>query len=73
MDDLGLDAPRLEIALGHHVLHVPVGEAFSDVAKGEPVALVDSSGWLTIAVNTASAQDRYGVEPGTAAHLRAVG
>ena len=69
---LGLDSPRLEIALGHHVFNVPVGTTFSDVPKGDPVALVDSSGWLTIAVNTDSAQERYGVEPGTAAHLRAV-
>ncbi len=25
MQDLGLDVSRLEIALGHHVFHVPVG------------------------------------------------
>jgi S-adenosylmethionine hydrolase len=72
MKELGLDAPRLEIALGHHVFHVPVGATFSDVAKGEPVALIDSSGWLTIAVNTDSAAERYGVQPGTTAHLRAI-
>ncbi len=72
MAELGLDGGRIEIALGHHVFNVPVGSTFSDVARGEPVALVDSSGWLTIAVNTDSAQERYGVEPGTPAHLRAL-
>ena len=54
------------------MFHVPVGATFSDVAKGEPVALIDSSGWLTIAVNTDSAAERYGVQPGTTAHLRAI-
>lgn len=72
MEELGLEGTRLEIALGHHVFHVPVGTTFSDVPRGEPVALVDSSGWLTIAVNTDSAQERYGVQPGTMAHLRAI-
>ena len=68
--EFGLDAPRVEVALGHHVLHMPLAVTFSDVAKGEPVALIDSSGWLTVAVNAGSAADRYGVETGTVAHLR---
>jgi S-adenosylmethionine hydrolase len=72
MEALGLDGKRLEVALGHHVLQVMIGTTFSDVPKGEPIALVDSSGWLTIAVNTDSAQDRYGVEAGTTAHLRPI-
>ncbi len=72
LKQLGLDSPRLEIALGHHVFHVPVGKTFSDVPEGEPVALVDSSGWLTIALNKDSAEERYGVEPGTSAHVRAI-
>lgn len=68
---LGLDsASTLEIAVGHHSLHVPFGRTFSDVAPGEPVLLVDSSGWLTLALNMDNAADRYGVEPGTMAHLR---
>ncbi len=51
IDRLGLRAARLEVGLGHNTLDVPFGRTFSDVAEGEPVALVDSSGWLTLAVN----------------------
>lgn len=37
---------------------------FSDVGHGEAVALIDSSGFLAIAVNTGSAQDRFGLSTG---------
>lgn len=70
---LGLDGPRLSIGLGHLTLEVPFGRTFSDVPPGEPVALVDSSGWLTLAVNLGSAAERYGIEPGAQARLRPVG
>lgn len=70
VDSLGIRSPRLSIALGHLQLTVPFGRTFSDVAAGEPVALVDSSGWLTLALNSASAADRYGVRPGAAVHIR---
>jgi hypothetical protein len=70
LDELGLRAPRLEVGLGHSTLHVPFGTTFTDVPEGEPVALVDSSGWLTLALNKGSAADRYGTEPGTLARLR---
>jgi S-adenosylmethionine hydrolase len=36
------------------------------------VALLDSSGWLTLAVNLGSAAERYGIEPGAVAHLKAL-
>jgi len=68
----GLDHGRLEIALGHSRIEVPFGSTFSDVAEGDPVALVDSSGWLTIAVRLGSAAERYGVEPGTITRVRAL-
>jgi S-adenosylmethionine hydrolase len=55
---------KIEISSGHTTLHVPFGRTFSDVADGEPVALFDSSGWLTVAVNGGSAAGRYGFEPG---------
>lgn len=67
---LGLNVPTLEVGLGHNSLTVPFGKTFSDVDEGEPVMLVDSSGWLTLAVNTGSAEDRYGVEPGTPVRVR---
>lgn len=66
--ELGLDVDRLDIALGHNVLHVDRAATFSDVPEGGPVLLADSSGWLTLALNKSSAQDRYGANPG--AHAR---
>lgn len=68
LEDLGLKVPVLEIGLGHNNLKVPFKRTFSDVSDGEPVALVDSSGWLTLSVNMGNAADRYGAEPGM--HVR---
>lgn len=68
----GLDKGRLEIVLGHSQIEVPFGKTFSDVEEGEPIALIDSSGWLTIAVHLGSAAERYGIEPGTVTHVRAL-
>ncbi len=67
---LGLRVSALEIGLGHNTLNVPFGKTYADVADGEPVVLVDSSGWLTLSVNRASAADRYGVEAGSRVRLR---
>lgn len=60
-----LDSGVLEVVAGHTRIAAPFATTFSDVAEGEPVALIDSSGWLTIAVRLGSAAERYGVEPGT--------
>ncbi len=67
-----LDRGRIELAFGHTLMDVPFGGTFSDVAEGEPVALIDSSGWLTISVRLESAAERYGVEPGMVTRLRAL-
>jgi S-adenosylmethionine hydrolase len=72
IDELGLHVRLIEVGLGHNTLAVPFGLTFADVPEGSPVLLVDSSGWLTLAVNTGSAADRYGVEPGTRVRLRAL-
>ncbi|MEL7668033.1 MAG: SAM-dependent chlorinase/fluorinase [Actinomycetota bacterium] len=64
---------RIEVAVGHALIEAPFGRTFSDVARGEPVALVDSSGWLTLAVHMGSAAERYGVEPGAVARCRRTG
>lgn len=63
---------RLEIAIGHVQIEAPFGRTFSDVDQGAPVALIDSSGWLTVAVHMGSAAERYGVEPGTVARVRSL-
>jgi hypothetical protein len=62
----------LELVFGQAVLEVPFGATFSDVPEGEAVALIDSSGWLTLAVRMGSAAERFGVEPGQIAHVRGV-
>jgi S-adenosylmethionine hydrolase len=72
MEELGLKGSSLEIALGHNALTVPLGKTYADVSEGEPVALVDSSGWLTLAVNRGDARDRFGAGSGTAVRIRAV-
>lgn len=71
IDELDLRSKWLEVGLGHNTLIVPFGETYSDVAEGEPVVLVDSSGWLTLSINTGSATDRYGVQPGANVRVRA--
>jgi S-adenosylmethionine hydrolase len=73
LDDLGLRIPEIEISLGHNSLKVPFRRTFSDVPDGEPVVLVDSSGWLTLSVNTGNAADRYGAEPGMHVRIRPIG
>lgn len=63
---------RLEMLIGHAQIEAPFGKTFSDAAEGEPVALIDSSGWLTLAVHMGSAAERYGVEPGAMMRCRRV-
>ena len=70
---LGLDSDRLEIELGHNTLSVPFSATFCEVPIGEPIALVDASGWLTLAVNMGSAIERYGVMPGAGVRVRSIG
>lgn len=69
----GLDAGKIEFIIGHSRIEVPFGRTFSDVEQGEPIALIDSSGWLTIAVHLGSASERYGIEPGTVTRVRPLG
>ena len=68
----GLDKGLMEIVVGHSRIELPFGRTFSDVAEGEAVALIDSSGWLTIAVHLGSAAERYGIEPGALTRVRAL-
>jgi len=72
LDDLGLTSDRLELSFGHLVLDVSFGATFSDVEVGEPISLVDSSGWLTLAVREGSAAERYGLESAAPARVRRV-
>jgi S-adenosylmethionine hydrolase len=68
----GLAKGTLELAFGHLMIEVPFGTTFSDVGEGDPLALIDSSGWLTLAIRLGSAAERYGVEPGATARVRSL-
>lgn len=68
----GLDRGRLEVVFGHARIELPFGRTYSDVDEGDPVALIDSSGWLTVAVHLGSACERYAVEPGALVRVRAL-
>lgn len=70
LEALGLRVKHLEVTVGHNSLVVPVGRTFVDVAEGSPVMLVDSSGWLTLALNRGSAAERYGVTSGAPVSVR---
>jgi S-adenosylmethionine hydrolase len=72
LGELELTTSSLEVGIGHNNLTVPFGKTYSDVTEGEPVALVDSSGWLTLAVNTGNALDRYGASAGMHVRLRPI-
>lgn len=71
IEQLGLRAEQVEVTLGHNSLRLPFATTFADVPEGEPMVLIDSSGWLTLAINTGDAADRYGVEPGVNVRVRA--
>ena len=70
VEALHLAGCTLEMSIGHARLTVPLAKTFSDVPEGDLVAVVDSSGWLTLAENTGSAYERLGVEPGTHVRMR---
>lgn len=72
LGDLGLKCGRVAVSIGHNTLEVERAATFDRVPQGEPVLLVDSSGWLTLAINRGDAGDRYGVSPGATARLRGI-
>jgi S-adenosylmethionine hydrolase len=45
-------------------------KTFGDVDPGRPAVMIDSSGWLTIAVNRGRADERFGLEPDDPVTLR---
>jgi len=63
-------ATKVRLSVGHLELIVPFGHTFSDVPEGDPITLVDSSGWFTLAVRIGSAAERYGIESGMVATIR---
>ncbi len=70
MGSLGLSVGRVQLSVGHRVLDVPFSRTYAEVEAGQPVLLADASGWLTLAVRSGSAAERYGIEPGELARIR---
>jgi S-adenosylmethionine hydrolase len=70
LEEFGLVTGQLELSLGHLSMKVALGRTYSDVGAGDPVALVDSSGLLTLSVRLDSAAERYGVEVGAPVRIR---
>jgi len=64
LETFGVIGDKLQFIFGHLTVETPFGSTFSDVGKGQPVALFDSSGWLTLAIRRGSAAEKYGIEPG---------
>lgn len=56
---------RLILRWGSRTLTIPVAATFGAVAPGEVIALTDSAGMLSLAVNGGSAAERFGFTPGT--------
>jgi len=73
LEALGEPAGSFELSFGHVALEVPLASTFSDVDVSEPLALLDSSGWLTIAVRLGSAAERYGLHAGVTVRIRKLG
>lgn len=69
---LGDTPEMLEIGFGHVTLEIPFVRTYSDVDESDPLALWDSSGWLSLAVRLGSAAERYGLQPGVTVRLRAL-
>jgi len=70
VEHLGGIGHTVEMSFGHLTVKVPLAATFADVAEGDPVALVDSSGWLTLALRVGSAAERWGIEPGEKVRVR---
>jgi S-adenosylmethionine hydrolase len=59
----GFRGQRLCTTIGSHV--VPIRSSYASVPPGRPVALVNSSGLLEVAVNIGSAAAHFDARPGT--------
>lgn len=70
LDRAGAEGRPVELSFGHLTIKAPLARTFADVAEGDPVALVDSSGWVTLALRAASAAERWGIEPGARVRIR---
>ncbi|PSK97263.1 hypothetical protein CLV30_12362 [Haloactinopolyspora alba] len=75
-DDLGsaglAGAESVETTVGERRYRAPLGRSFAEVASGELVVLIDSSGHVSVAANQGDAAALLGVAPGDRLTLRSV-
>jgi hypothetical protein len=63
LDSLGARlGDSLEVRIGPRTMRLPWRNTFSDVPRGEPLALLHSRGVLSFSVNQGSFAERFGVE-----------
>jgi len=73
-DDPALErASRVVVARGGREWAVARARTFGEVAQGEPLLIVDSSGRLSLTVNGGSAAEAFGLRPGDRVELRPAG
>ncbi len=53
---------KIELASNH--LEVPIGKAYGEAELQQPIALIGSHGFLEIALNQGSAEEKYGMKTG---------
>ena len=82
MDDIAHDLPRGDVAAAARALarpgdlvevggrRLPIHRTYGDAASGEALALVDSEGWIEVAVRDGSAAERLALAQGSAVRLR---
>lgn len=69
-DGLGLrTGSDVELSWSGKSVMMRIERTFGDVTTGDPVSLVDSSGFLSAAVNTGSAAEKFGLYVGLRIHL----
>lgn len=70
LEAFGVTSAGLELSFGHLMIEAPQARTYAEVDEGAPVVIVDSSGWLTLALRKGSAAERYGIEVGTHVRVR---
>ena len=73
LDSLGANVgDSLEVRLGSRSLRLPWRNTFSDVPRGQALALVHSRGLLSFSINQGDFASRFGVRPKGSVSIRAV-
>lgn len=64
LDEARIGGDAVEVRAGGRGYTLPRRRAFAEVERGKGVVVMDSSGYLTVAINHARAAERMGMRPG---------